>query len=164
MKTLYLVRHAKSSWDNPALADFDRPLNKRGQRDAPNMAKRLKEKKVLPDRLLSSPANRALTTCKTFAKILGYDENKIVTNESLYHAWEDSILKVVKSTPAFVNTLFVFGHNPGFTDFANGLMNERINNIPTTGVVGCKLSIQKWEEIEWGQGKMFLFDFPKNKH
>ncbi len=164
MKTLYLVRHAKSSWDDPSLSDFDRPLNKRGERNAPNMAKRLKERNVLPDMLLSSPANRALTTCKVFARILGFDKEKIETNRSLYHAGEDSILNIIRKTPPFVKTLFVFGHNPGFTDFANELMNERISNIPTSGIVGCTLPIESWGEIDWGKGKMFLFDFPKNKH
>lgn len=162
MKTLYLIRHAKSSWDSPALHDFERPLNKRGERDAPNMAKRLKEKKVLPDMMLSSPANRALTTCKVFAETLGFSTSKIITNQALYHASEESILEIIKTTPAFVKTLLVFGHNPGFTDFANELTKERIQNIPTCGIVACTLSIQSWNEIDWGTGEMILFDYPKS--
>jgi len=164
MKTLYLIRHAKSSWDSPALHDFERPLNNRGERDAPNMAKRLKEKNVLPDMMLSSPANRALTTCKVFANVLGFSSSKIITHQALYHASEESILEIIKTTPSFVKTLLVFGHNPGFTDFANELTNERIVNIPTTGVVACSVSIQSWNQIDWGKGELFLFDYPKNKN
>lgn len=164
MKTLYIIRHAKSSWDSPALHDFERPLNKRGERDAPAMAKRLKEKNVLPDRMLSSPANRALTTCKTFANILAFSTSKIVTDQALYHAGEETILEIIRKTPSFVNTLLIFGHNPGFTDFANELCNERITNIPTTGIVGCSLTISSWNSIDWGKGEMFLFDYPKRKN
>ena len=96
MKTLYLIRHAKSSWDDTNLDDFERPLNKRGKKDAPNMAKRLKEKGGTPDFMISSPAVRAFDTCKEFAKILGYDKNKIKTDKRLYHADEDQILTVIR--------------------------------------------------------------------
>ena len=91
MKTLYIVRHAKSSWDLAGITDFDRPLNERGKRDAPRMAKRLKEKRVNPDLMLSSPAKRALSTCKRFAEGLGYAKDKIKTERGLYHADEDEI-------------------------------------------------------------------------
>ncbi len=161
LKTLYLIRHAKSSWDSAALHDFERPLNKRGERDAPNMAKRLKEKHVLPDMMLSSPANRTLTTCKVFARLLGFSTSKITTNQSLYHANGESILDILKDTPSFVRTLLLFGHNPGFTDFANELMDEHIHNIPTTGIVACTLPIHLWSELDWGKGEMILFDYPK---
>ncbi len=112
--------------------------------------------------MLSSPANRALTTCKVFAETLGFSTSKIITNQALYHASEESILEIVKTTPAFVKTLLVFGHNPGFTDFANELTKERIQNIPTCGIVACTLSIQSWNEIDWGTGEMILFDYPKS--
>ncbi len=163
MKTLYLIRHAKSSWSDTSLRDIDRPLNNRGERDAPNMAKRLKEKRVLPDMMLSSPANRALTTCKTFAHILDFSETKIEISKSLYHADEDTILEIIQNTPSFVNTLLVFGHNPGFTDFATALVNERISNIPTTGIVGCTFPIKQWDEVQMGKGNLILFDYPKRK-
>ena len=164
MKTLYLIRHAKSSWDDPSLADIDRPLNKRGERNAPNMARRLKEKDILIDRMITSPANRAYTTCKIFADILRVDESKIEIRKELYHAGEDTLLAVLKNLPDFISTVLIFGHNPGFTDFANELMNERIGNIPTCGVVGCTLPITSWQEISWGMGKLFLNDFPKRKN
>jgi phosphohistidine phosphatase len=96
MKTLYIIRHAKSSWDNPDLSDFERPLNDRGEKDAPRMGKRLKERRVTPDMMLSSPATRALVTCQQIAKVLGFSEDKIKTDRRLYHASDDQILKVIQ--------------------------------------------------------------------
>ena len=124
MKTLYVIRHAKSSWDLPGLPDFDRPLNERGKRDAPRMGKRLKEKRIVPDLMLSSPAKRALSTCKRIAEALGYSPDKIKTERSLYHADEDEILSVIKSVSDKHDVLMVFGHNPGLTDFTNQLGHE----------------------------------------
>ncbi|HNU42759.1 MAG TPA: histidine phosphatase family protein, partial [Cyclobacteriaceae bacterium] len=141
MKKLYLIRHAKSSWDHPDLRDFDRPLNKRGQKDAPRMGKRLKEKRITPDVMLSSPAERALATCQAIARVLGFDNAKIKTNQKLYHASEDGILDVIrnlKDSPRdSEEVVLLFGHNPGLTEFANVLLNQTIDNIPTCGVVGA---------------------------
>lgn len=161
MKQLYLIRHAKSSWDHPGLSDFDRPLNKRGERDAPRMGKRIKEREVAPDLMLSSPANRALTTCKEIAKILGYAKERIKTDERLYHADEDDMLHVLSEQTDNNEIIFLYGHNPGLTTFANELFNQNIPNIPTCGIVAGKLNISSWKEIELGCGKMELFDFPK---
>lgn len=161
MKTLILVRHAKSSWDNPALSDFDRPLNDRGKRDAPRMGKRLKEREITPDLMLSSPAKRALTTCKEIAKILNYDKQRIVTDKRIYHAGEDELLQVLSEQNDNHEIIMLFGHNPGFTDFANALFNEHIMNIPTCGIVAGDLSLTSWREIKWGCGKLDFFDFPK---
>src|SRR6478609_6616404 len=116
MKTLYLVRHAKSSWDDIDLSDFDRPLNDRGKKDAPKMGKRLKERDIFPDVMLSSPAKRALETCKAIAKALSFPEEKITTDKRLYHASEDQLLKVVqglKDRHDNVEVIMIFGHNPG---------------------------------------------------
>lgn len=166
MKKLYLIRHAKSSWDDPDLPDFERPLNKRGKKDAPRMAKRLKEKRVTPDMMISSPALRALDTCKDFAKILDYNKDKIKTVRSLYHAGEDQILHVLKDLKDFPNddeeVVLLFGHNPGMTEFANSLLNTAIDNIPTCGIVAATLKIDKWREIHFGCGELDFFDFPKN--
>lgn len=165
MKTLYIVRHAKSSWDDPELADFDRPLNKRGIKDAPRMGKRLKEKEVTPDIMLSSPAERALSTCKAIAEVLRFDARKIKTDKRLYHADEDQILKVVrelKDSPRDSEEVaMIFGHNPGLTEFANSLLNQYIDNIPTCGIVAVKLPLDRWKDVTFGCGKMLFFDFPK---
>jgi len=167
MKTLYLIRHAKSSWDAPELDDFERPLNKRGTKDAPNMAKRLKEKRVTPDCMISSPATRALDTCKEFARILDFNKDKIKTDKRLYHANEDQILTVLRELKDREGdeeeVVMLFGHNPGLTEFTNVLLNETIDNIPTCGIVKGNLKIDRWKDASFGCGKLASFDFPKNK-
>jgi phosphohistidine phosphatase len=168
VKKLYLMRHAKSSWDDPEIEDFDRPLNDRGEKDAPKMGKRLKEKRLTPDIVISSPALRALDTCKIICEVLGFNRKKIIENKSLYHASEEEILKVVRSLKDRIGdeeeNVLLFGHNPGLTDFANRLLNEHILNIPTTGIVAAQLAINRWKEADWGSGKLLFFDFPKNKN
>lgn len=164
MKRLLLVRHAKSSWDDPDLADFDRPLNDRGNRDAPRMGKRLKEKNIHPDIVLTSPAVRALKTCQIITGILGFAEKKIKTDRSLYHASSEQILRTLQTLsdlPDHEEVVMLFGHNPGLTDFANELLNENIDNIPTCGVVSCKLQVDRWKDLDWGNGSLEFFDFPK---
>jgi phosphohistidine phosphatase len=165
MKTLYIVRHAKSSWDDTELRDFDRPLNGRGKKDAPRMGKRLREKKVTPDIMLSSPAERALTTCKEIANVLDFPKGKIKTDKRLYHADEDQILKVLSELKDAARdseeVVMIFGHNPGLTEFANSLLNESLMNIPTCGVVHATLNIEHWRDIHFGCGQMLHFDFPK---
>ena len=161
MKNLYIIRHAKSSWEDMSLRDFDRPLNDRGKRDAPKMGKRLKEQEVVADLLISSPATRALLTCREIASVLAYPIDKIKTDKRLYHADESIILEVLKEVNNNFKTVMIFGHNPGFTEFANSLLNEEINNIPTCGVVAGKLKIDNWADIHFGCGKMKFFDYPK---
>jgi phosphohistidine phosphatase len=161
MKKLYVIRHAKSSWDNPLQDDFDRPLNKRGERDAPRMAKRLKEKRITPDLMLTSPANRALSTCEKIAHILQYAPGKIKTERSLYHANEDEILMVVKKLNEKHDEVIIIGHNPGLTNFVNKLTDARIDNIPTCGIVACFMDVDSWKKITWDSGKVDFFDFPK---
>ncbi|NJN42166.1 MAG: histidine phosphatase family protein [Flammeovirgaceae bacterium] len=161
MKKLYIVRHAKSSWDDMSLRDFDRPLNDRGKRDAPKMGRRLKEREISPDLLISSPAVRALSTCREIAAVLGYKFDSIKTDKRIYHAGESTILDVLKETNNNFKSVMIFGHNPGFTEFANSLFDEQINNIPTCGVVGGKLAIESWADIYFGCGEMKFFDYPK---
>lgn len=165
MKKLFIIRHAKSSWDDPELDDFDRPLNKRGKKDAPRMGKRLKERRVTPDLMLSSPAERALATCEAIATVLQFDQTKIKTDKRLYHAHEDQILDVIrnlKDSPRDNEEVAViFGHNPGLTEFANSLLNETIDNIPTCGIVAATLPVERWQDVTYGCGKMLFFDFPK---
>jgi len=167
MKTIYLIRHAKSSWDNPEMGDFERPLNKRGKKDAPNMAKRLKEKRVTPDFMITSPATRALDTCQEFAKILDYDKDKIKTDKRLYHASEDQILTVIRELKDRERdeeeVVLLFGHNPGLTEFASVLLNEYVDNIPTCGIIKAHLKIDRWKDAAFGCGELEFFDFPKSK-
>ncbi len=166
MKTLYLIRHAKSSWDNPKLGDFERPLNERGKKDAPRMGRRLKEKRVHPDVIITSPAVRALETCKAIAASLNFPPSKIELDKNLYHADEDQILKRIQNLKDLNDqeeVVLLFGHNPGLTYFANLLLNESIDNIPTCGVVAAQLNIKTWKEAAFGCGKLLFFDFPKNR-
>lgn len=163
MKMLYIIRHAKSSWDDPSLDDFSRPLNERGEKDAPRMGKRLKEKHITPDLLISSPAKRALKTCKAIAKVLDYPKEKIVEEKKLYHADASQIFSIVSKIKEPHDVVMIFGHNPGFTEFANTLLNQSIMNIPTAGVVAGKLDIKSWKEIHPGCGQLLFFDFPKSK-
>jgi phosphohistidine phosphatase len=145
--------------------DFDRPLNERGEKDAPHMARQLKHRDVVPDCMITSPANRALSTCQTFAKIFNFEKKKIISEPKFYHADPDTILKVLASFPEHrhdkEDVVFVFGHNPGITEFANNLLNVSIDNIPTCGVVEATLNIYSWKEISYGCGKMDSFDYPK---
>ncbi|MBS1505436.1 MAG: histidine phosphatase family protein [Bacteroidetes bacterium] len=165
MKKVYLVRHAKSSWADMGMDDFDRPLNERGEKDAPHMAKLLKHHGVVPDRMISSPAKRALSTCLAFADVLKFDEASIVTDKKLYHASADAILRVLAQMKEHKgeeeDVVLLFGHNPGITDFANALLNIGIDNIPTCGIVGATLNIDRWADIAFGCGKLTSFEYPK---
>ena len=160
-KKLYLVRHAKSSWENLSVRDFDRPLNDRGIRDAPRMGKRFKEREITLDLMLSSPALRALATCHAIASVLEYTPERIKTDQRLYHASEEELYTIIQQTDDKHHLLMVFGHNPGFTLLANSLLNEHLMNIPTCGIVGCTLSIDTWKALKPGCGRMDFFDFPK---
>jgi phosphohistidine phosphatase len=165
MKTLYVIRHAKSSWDELDLSDFERPLNERGKRDAPRIGVRLKMKGVLPGTIVSSPAKRAFSTAKRIAKVIGFPKDKIKTDRELYHAAEETILSVLRTIKNKHNVAFVVGHNPGLTDFVNTLRNDdlKIENIPTCGIVMFEIGIESWEQLQWGIARQAWFDYPKSK-
>lgn len=164
MKTLYVIRHAKSSWDDMTIDDFDRPLNDRGKTDAPRMGKRLKEKNIYPGLLLSSPAKRALSTAKRISEALGYSKENIKTDRALYHAGSTQIFSVIKLLPDKFDTVMIFGHNPGLTDFVNDVGRSiDIDNIPTCGVVAFEFNIDSWKELREGLGTLLFFDYPKSK-
>ncbi|MFN3343821.1 MAG: SixA phosphatase family protein [Flavobacteriales bacterium] len=162
MKTLYLVRHAKSSWSDLTLSDFDRPLNERGKRNAPFMGKIFRSKGIKPDLIVSSPAKRALSTAKKIAKEIDYETENIKTESSIYEADLRTLLKVVNELPTKAKTVMLFGHNPGITEFANYLAGTDISNIPTCGMVCIRFSTSKWEEISRDTGTFVEFDYPKN--
>ena len=163
MKYLYLVRHAKSSWDDLSLQDAERPLSERGMRDAPRMAKRIKEQEVTIDQMMTSHAVRALATCRNFSDVLKYPKENIRINRSLYHASEDGMLEVVHDLDDTLDRVMVFAHNPGLTDFVNSLTGERITNVPTTGIVAVAFEVDSWKDITWGSGNMVFFDYPKSR-
>ena len=113
--------------------------------------------------MISSPAKRALKTCKAIAKVLEYPKEKIKEEAKLYHADENRILSILKTINDPNDVVMIFGHNPGLTEFANSLLNQTIMNIPTAGVVAGRLSINSWKDIQLGCGEILFFDFPKNK-
>jgi phosphohistidine phosphatase len=163
MKTLYVVRHAKSSWDNTDLADFERPLNERGKADAPRMGKRLKERDVHPSLLLSSPAKRTLATAKRIAEVLNYPKKNIHTEEKLFHADSDEIIAVLKSVSDQNEVVMLFGHNPGLTELVNEIGEHvNIDNIPTCGVVALRFHVNSWNQLGSIKGELLFFDYPKS--
>jgi phosphohistidine phosphatase len=163
MKTIYLVRHAKSSWKYPDLDDFERPLNKRGRKSAPFMGTILKKLKVRPDLILSSPANRAAMTARIIADKISYPLEKICFSESIYQFSANALIDVVKHLDDVVNKVMLVGHNPALTDLANYIGDQPIDNIPTSGVFCADLDIPSWAKIGDHCGKLKFFEFPK-KH
>lgn len=161
MKKLYLVRHAKSSWSNPELRDYDRPLNKRGLRDAPFMGKLIKEKGIMPELLIASPARRALITAEYFADALGFQKKDIIRDEDMYEAGLRDILKVISEISNEIGSAMLFGHNPGLTDVCNFIAGRHIDNIPTAAVVSLMLKISQWNDIEENTCELEFFEFPK---
>jgi len=135
MKSVIIIRHAKSSWDIHTLSDFERPLNERGHRDAPIMADRLLQKAITIDAFISSPAKRALTTAEYFATACKVEKRNIIQIKELYHASVDTFFNVIARTDNALNNIAVFSHNPGITSFVNELTNASIDNMPTCGVL-----------------------------
>ncbi len=161
MKKIVFIRHAKSSWADSTLEDFDRPLNERGKIDAPLMASKLKSQGVIPDLIVSSPAKRAKKTAKIFSKVMQL-EHEILFDERIYEADEDTLLQVIHSFPQDKNIVFMFGHNPGFTWIVNQLCNVRIDNIPTCGFAIVACPVENWNEICMETNTLEYFDYPKN--
>ena len=164
MKKLYVIRHAKSSWSDLSLRDIERPLNKRGKRDAPFMGDLLQKEGVVVDLILSSPAVRAKTTAQLIAKAIGYPTEQIGLRPVLYGADTDEILALIHTVEASVTTLMIFGHNPAFTEFANLFSPDTyIANVPTCGIIQIIFDIDNWHDAAPTTGKMVNFDYPK-KH
>jgi phosphohistidine phosphatase len=159
---LTLLRHAKSSWSDPTLDDFDRPLNKRGKRDAPRMGRRLAERGFHPDCILTSPAKRARKTARKVVKALGIDKRRIREEPELYLADPEDFRRVLSRLDPACTDVLVVAHNPGITDFLNELTGAGIDNIPTTGVARIRLQGSDWEAALASAGELEWFDFPKN--
>jgi phosphohistidine phosphatase len=160
MKTLFLVRHAKSSRDDPALPDRERPLNDRGLRDAPRMGKRLAKRDVKPDLIVSSPALRALTTAQLIADEIGYACKRIVADDRLYASSPRDLLSVIRALDKKLERVMLFGHNPEFTDLAHELSAE-IGDMPTCAVAEFRFDTKAWSDVgEIAPAKVTL-DEPK---
>jgi phosphohistidine phosphatase len=163
MKKLYIARHAKSSWKNPDLSDFERPLNKRGKRNAPFMGELLKGMAIMPNLVVSSPAERAKTTAFTVSEIIGYNFDKVKFNESIYESGLFTLKEIVSNFSDEFESVMIFGHNPGFTSLNNFLSNKYIDNIPTSGIVCLELQIDSWKNLSEKCGKQVFYEYPK-KH
>lgn len=169
MKILYLLRHAKSSWDDPSLKDFERPLNSRGLRDVPVMADRFITRAGVLDCIVCSPAMRTKTTARLFAEAVDFEGETIVSNPELYFAGAGMFLKATKLMDGSCNAAMLVGHNPAITEFVNAMVSakgeaaETIENIPTCGLVQLELPIDDWASAAFGTARLIEFDFPKKQ-
>jgi phosphohistidine phosphatase len=160
MKTLFLVRHAKSSRDDPSLPDEDRPLNDRGERDAPKMGERLAKRDAKPDLILSSPARRALRTAEIIAAKLDYKRKAIVVDDRLYAASPDDLLGVIRELDDKLARVMVFGHNPEMTELAHRLSSD-ITDMPTCAVAEFTFDAKSWSQIGKVKPAKAALDYPK---
>jgi phosphohistidine phosphatase len=161
VKTLVLVRHAKSSWKDDSLADHDRPLNRRGKRDAPEMGRRLADLVGTPHLIVSSPARRALATARIIAEATGYPVDGIREDERIYQAGPAEILDVIRGLEDERERVFLLGHNPGLTEVVNLLSEPAVDNVPTCGVVELRLATRRWSDISRASVRRESFITPK---
>ncbi len=161
MKKLWIVRHAKSSWSDFSLPDHDRPLNKRGKRDAPVMADLIASKYPNPEHLYSSTANRALTTCRAFQKALDFTDELVTTTADLYHATIADCLKVIHKIDENIDIAAIFGHNPTFTYLIDELTRQGPDNLPTTGCALVTSDASDWSMFETSNCKLEEYLYPK---
>jgi phosphohistidine phosphatase len=163
LKRLTLLRHAKSSWRDQGLPDSERPLSSRGERDAPAMGLRLKAHKARPSLILTSHAKRAKSTAKIIARVLGYPDEFLQVERSLYLAGPEQILAVVAAQDDRFEDVMVVGHNPGMTELANRLLPDlSLDNLPTSGVVAIDSDAERWREIGTAARRLAFYDYPKN--
>ncbi|MGV3765790.1 MAG: SixA phosphatase family protein [Chitinophagaceae bacterium] len=161
-RTIILIRHAKSSWADPDMSDFDRPLNERGKRDVPVMAARLLNRGIHPGLLVSSTAKRAASTARGFAAVLNYPEPAIAWKPELYLPEPDVFASVIKQLPDTAKTIAIFSHNPGVTYFSNRLSGVRIDDMPTCSMVAARINLSSWKDFEERSTKFWFFDAPKH--
>jgi phosphohistidine phosphatase len=161
-KTLILVRHAKSSWDDVSLPDFERPLNHRGKKDAPKMAGLLKDRIDKIDAFISSPAKRAKKTAEFFIEEFNRDEKEIIFEPALYHASIDDFYKTILTADNNFKSIALFSHNPGISAFASEIVdNARLDDMPTCSIFAVKININNWSEFKDATKEFLFFDYPK---
>jgi len=161
MKTLYLVRHAKSSWKDARLQDHDRPLSKRGEQDALRMGKRLGRRRSKPEVILSSPAVRAKSTAKILATEIGYPKSGIIVDDLMYAAGPEDLVSVIRGLDNAVDCVMLVGHNPAVTQLVNSLTHCDIANVPTCGLAVLEFRIHSWHDIDRVRAELLDFDYPK---
>lgn len=158
MKTLYLVRHAKSDWNNPELKDIERHLNERGYSDANQVSQQFSK---TTDLIITSPAIRAISTALIFARNLNYKANKIIIKQELYETSVKDYLEVLQSIDNQFETILLFGHNPTISNFADSLTKSLPMEMPTCAIAGISFNTTEWKDIKSKTGDLFLFDYPK---
>ncbi len=161
IKQLIVIRHAKSSWEDPGLKDIDRPLNPRGQRDAPVMGGVLRDAGRVPDVLLCSPAVRARMTARAIAAAAGLSDDRIQVADRLYGFGLDGLLKVIEALEARWDRVALIGHNPDLTALVEYLTGERVVHLPTCSLTGIEWAVDDWEHLMPGAGRAFFYDDPK---
>ena len=161
MNTLYLVRHAKSSWKHPELSDIDRPLNKRGRDNAPMMAQRLRARGVYLDKIITSPAVRAYTTGNSLAAGIGYASDDIEVAMDLYFEGIDAMMSLLQSVGPEHEHIMLVGHNPDMTHMLNSLVGFTTDNMPTCAIATIGFKQTNWQEIDYGMGILLDYDYPK---
>ena len=162
MKILYLLRHAKSSWNDAQLEDKYRPLNDRGVGDIPIMAARLRKNSSI-EAIISSTALRACTTAKLIAEEIGFPVESVNLDPTIYLSGPLKLLEIVRNLDDRLEKVMLVCHNPTITEFANSLSGANIDNIPTCGLVKLKLDINSWGNAEFGKGSLLDFDYPKKE-
>jgi phosphohistidine phosphatase len=163
MKRLLLMRHAKAVPADEGVADFGRQLAERGERDARRMGQRLRRRAAQPDRIIASPAERALRTAQLVAAEWGYAVERIASDQRLYLAEPHEILTVIGAQHSDVTTLLIVGHNPGLTELAHGLLpGLDVDDLPTGGIVALDSSTERWAAIGDAQPTLVYYDYPKN--
>ena len=161
MKTLLVIRHAKSSWDIETLNDFERSLNERGKKDVPIMAQRLLDKKINIDAFVSSPAKRAKKTAELFCSVYNKSKEDIILESPLYDATPRVFFEVIERLDEDFNTVAIFSHNPGITEFVNELAEDvMIDNMPTCGVFAVQIDTTKWKDFSKAKKEYLFFDYP----
>ena len=162
-KEFFLVRHAKSSWDDPYLDDHDRPLNERGFRNAPEMGKRIQGWGIRPDVWISSTALRAITTAEVMAEQNGFPQDQIQRSKDLYHTSATELQGFIAGLDDAIGSAILFGHNPGMTSLVANLYGLPIDNLPTCGVVHLQFNENTWSAVSSAPPARAYFDFPKNE-
>lgn len=160
-KTLILVRHAKSSWKDTTLNDIQRPLNKRGNRDAPKIGQYMVKNKIQPEVIFSSPGLRALTTARLISLKIDIKPTDIIINEKIYTFDSEDLLNVIKALKDKYEKVMIVAHNPAITDLVNYLSGSKIDNVPTCGVAVLKFPINSWKKASKNKAKLDSFDYPK---
>jgi phosphohistidine phosphatase len=161
MKKLLIIRHAKSSWEDFTVSDFDRPLNDRGKRDAPMMAERIAARNITPDFVLTSPAKRARKTADLFAKALHVPTENIAEIPALYEAGISAFYEAVAAAPVSASTIMLVSHNPGITAFVNDLSAIKVDDMPTCAVFAVSCNITEWSDFHVAPKDYLFFDYPK---